>query len=76
VTNTGTGSTAGWRVTWTWPGSQSIVNYWNAAVTSSGTSVTATNVSYNGAIAGGGNTTFGIQLNGASTTPTLTCTAS
>jgi endo-1,4-beta-xylanase len=75
VTNTGTGSTAGWRVTWTWPGSQSIVNYWNAAVTSSGSSVTATNLSYNGAIAAGGNTTFGIQLNGASATPTLTCTA-
>lgn len=75
MTNTGTGSTAGWRVTWR-PGSQSIVNYWNAAVTSSGTSVTATNVSYKGAIAAGGNTTFGIQLNGASATPTLTCSAS
>src|ERR1035437_10152702 len=75
MTNTGTGSTAGWRVPRTWPGSQSIVNYWNAAVTSSGSSVTATNLSYNGAIAAGGNTTFGIQLNGASATPTLTCTA-
>jgi poly(hydroxyalkanoate) depolymerase family esterase len=76
VTNTGTGSTTGWRVAWTWPGSQSIVNYWNAAVTSSGSSVTATNLSYNGAIAAGGNTTFGMQANGASATPTLTCTAS
>jgi acetylxylan esterase len=77
VTNTGTGSTAGWRVTWTWLGSQSIVNYWNAALTSSGSSVTATNLSYNGAIAAGGNTTFGFQasFSGTNATPTLSCSA-
>jgi cellulose 1,4-beta-cellobiosidase len=76
VTNTGTSPTAGWRVTWTWPGSQSFVNYWNASISQSGSAVTATNLSYNGSIAAGGSTTFGMQLNGSSATPALTCTAS
>jgi cellulose 1,4-beta-cellobiosidase len=35
-------------------------------------------MSYNGAIAGGGNTTFGFQANfsGTNATPTLSCSAS
>jgi hypothetical protein len=33
-------------------------------------------MSYNGALGVGGNTTFGMQVNGSSATPTLTCTAS
>jgi cellulose 1,4-beta-cellobiosidase len=39
--------------------------------------VTATNLSYNGALAAGGNTTFGFQagFSGANTAPTLTCSA-
>ena len=49
---------------WTWPGSQTITNSWNATVTSSGAAVTANSLSYNGAIGVGGNTSFGIQANG------------
>jgi hypothetical protein len=38
--------------------------------------VTVTNASYNGAIAAGGNTTFGFTGSGPSTpTPTLTCSS-
>jgi cellulose 1,4-beta-cellobiosidase len=39
--------------------------------------VTATNLSYNGAIAPGGNTSFGFQasFSGTNTNPTLTCSA-
>jgi chitodextrinase len=78
VTNTGTAATKGWKVTWTWGGNQQIVNSWNATLTSSGSSVTATNLGYNGAIAAGGNTSFGLQANytGTNTAPTLTCTTS
>ena len=77
VTDTGTAATKGWKVTWTWGGNQQIVNSWNATLTSSGNSVTATNLGYNGAIAAGGNTSFGLQANytGTNTAPTLTCTA-
>jgi len=77
VSNPGTVATKTWRVTWTWIGNQSIVNSWSAAVTSSGASVTANNLSYNGAIAAGGKTTFGLQagFSGSITAPTLSCSA-
>ena len=73
----GSAATKTWRVTWTWGGSQAITNSWNATVTSSGTAVTATNLSYNGAIAAAGNTAFGFQasFSGTNTVPTLSCSA-
>ena len=78
VTNTGTVATKAWKVTWTWGGNQAVVNTWNATLTSSGTAVTAVNLSYNSAIAAGGNTTFGFQasFSGTNTVPALTCAAS
>jgi chitodextrinase len=78
VTNTGTRPTAGWRVNWTWGGNQQVTNAWNAAESHSGQSETVTNAGYNGAIAPGGNTSFGFQAtySGNNTSPTLTCTAS
>ncbi len=75
VTNNGSAATAGWRVTWTWPGSQTFVNVWNATRSGAGASVTMTNMSYNGAISPGANTTFGFQANGAAVIPALTCAA-
>ncbi|WP_304941263.1 GH12 family glycosyl hydrolase domain-containing protein [Streptacidiphilus carbonis] len=78
VTNKGSAATHGWTVTWTWPNGQQETSYWNAALTQTGSAVTATNLSYNGAIPAGGNTTFGLQgtWNGSNGTPTLSCTAS
>jgi len=66
-----------WRVTWTWGGNQAISNSWNATVTSGGTAVTATNLSYNGAVAAGGHGAFGFQasFSGTNTAPTLSCSA-
>ena len=77
VNNTGTVATKTWKVTWTWSGNQAIVNSWNAAVTSSGTSVTALNMAYNNVIAPGGNSQWGLQasFSGTITAPTLTCSA-
>ena len=71
----GSSAITAWTVTWTWPSGQTMVNFWNAGVTTSGSSVTAKNLSYNGSLGAGGNTTFGMQLNGSSATPTLTCSA-
>jgi endoglucanase len=78
ITNNSATATKGWKVTWTWPGNQQITNSWNATVTQSGTSVSATNLSYNGAIAPGGSTSFGMQAtySGSNAAPTLTVTAS
>jgi len=77
VSNTGTAPTKTWKVTWTWPGTQAIVNAWNATVTSSGKAVSAANASSNGVVAGGKNTSFGFQASysGTNTNPTLTCSA-
>jgi len=78
VTNSGSAATHGWKVTWTWGGNQQITNVWNGVESHSGQSETVTNASYNGSIAGGGNTSFGFQANysGSNPTPTLSCTAS
>ncbi|MFC7480208.1 CotH kinase family protein [Luedemannella flava] len=67
----------GWRVTWTFANGQTVTQSWGATVTASGSAVTATNVSYNGALAGGASTTFGFlgSWNGTNTAPSVTCTA-
>jgi hypothetical protein len=77
VSNTGTIATRSWKVSWTWPGNQSIVNGWNATIATSGSAVTAASMGYNGAISAGGNTTFGFQagFGGTNALPTLTCSA-
>ncbi len=78
VTNNGTAATTGWKVTWSFGGNQTVSNMWNAGYTQSGASVTAANMSYNGALAAGGNTSFGFgaTYSGTNAVPTLTCTAS
>lgn len=63
VTVADNGGTAinGWTLTFTFPGDQEITNAWNATVTQTGASVTATNLSYNATISPGGSQTFGFQ---------------
>ncbi len=72
ITNTGTSTINGWTLTFSFPGDQKITNSWNATATQSGTAVTATNASYDGTIAPGGNTSFGFQgtWNSSDATPT------
>ncbi|WP_307801986.1 cellulose binding domain-containing protein, partial [Microbispora triticiradicis] len=40
----------GWRLTWSFPAGQTITQLWNGTHTQSGSQVTVTNASYNGAI--------------------------
>jgi len=77
VANSGTAATKGWNVTFSWPGSQTISQIWNATQTQSGAAVTATNLSYNGAIPAGGTTTFGLLGTGSapSSLPSVICSA-
>ncbi|GAA4730999.1 cellulase family glycosylhydrolase [Phytohabitans rumicis] len=67
----------GWTVTWTFANGQAVSQAWNATVTSSGASVTARNVSYNGSLGAGASTTFGFigSWNGTNGVPTLSCSA-
>jgi O-glycosyl hydrolase len=76
VTNNGSATINGWTVRWTLPSGQSITQLWNGALTVSASFVTVTNLSYNGTVAPGGNTTFGFTGAGPATpTPALSCTS-
>jgi mannan endo-1,4-beta-mannosidase len=61
VTNTGTASITGWRVTFTLPAGHAIVGSWNAVLSGTTGTITATNMGYNGNLAPNANTSFGFQ---------------
>ncbi len=61
ITNNGASAINGWNLGFTFAGDQKITNAWNATTNQSGEAVTATNMSYNAAIAPGGGTSFGFQ---------------
>jgi hypothetical protein len=65
VTDSGSTAINGWTVKYSWPGSQTITQIWNATDTQSGAAVTVTNMSYNGSLSPGGSTTFGLLGSGA-----------
>ncbi|WP_127502044.1 cellulase family glycosylhydrolase [Actinoplanes solisilvae] len=71
VTNLGDTVTS-WRLNWTFPAGQRVTQPWNAAVTTSGTAVTATNLSYNGTITTGATTSFGFNGSWTGTNPAPT----
>ncbi|GIJ57731.1 hydrolase [Virgisporangium aurantiacum] len=62
----------GWTLTWTYTGDQRVTNGWNATVRQSDQTVTATNLSWNGSLAPGGSTEFGVQGTWTSANPTPT----
>lgn len=74
----GSSAITGWTVTWTFANGQSVSQVWNATVSSSGSTVTARNVSYNGSLGAGASATFGFlgSWNGTNSVPALSCTAS
>ncbi|WP_369807673.1 cellulose binding domain-containing protein [Glycomyces sp. NRRL B-16210] len=64
-----------WSLQWTWPGDQAITSHWNADLNTTGTSVTATDVGWNGTIAAGQSLeVFGFIATGAGSAPQITCT--
>lgn len=71
----GSAAIKSWRVQLTYPGTPPVQQAWNATLTTSGNTVTATNAGYNGAVAAGASTSFGFLANGAAATPTLSCSA-
>jgi mannan endo-1,4-beta-mannosidase len=73
----GAAAIKGWTVTWTFANGQAVTQAWSATVTSSGSAVTARNMSYNGSLAAGGSTSFGFlaSWNGTNSVPAASCTA-
>lgn len=79
VQNTGTTASTGWTATFTFTGGQQLSQAWNTAYTQSGSTVTARNVTYNGALAPGGSASFGFLASWNNTTnpvPAASCTLS
>ena len=75
VKNTSSGTLNGWKLGWTFPGSQAISNLWNGSYAQSGETVTVTNASYNGSLAAGATSTVGFTATGSSASPSsVTCT--
>lgn len=75
VTNTGTSSRSGWTASWQYAGSNRITSAWNV-VFSGSNPYTASNLSWNGTLAGGQSIEFGFQGNtngGSVETPAVTC---
>ncbi|MBS2967043.1 cellulose binding domain-containing protein, partial [Actinocrinis puniceicyclus] len=70
ITNLGS-SLSSWTLTWSFGAGQSITQLWNGTYTQSGSNVSVTNVSYNGSIPSGGNTSFGFNgsWNGSNPVP-------
>jgi hypothetical protein len=66
----------GWTVKWDLASGQTISSGWNGTFTTSGATVTVTNVNWNGPLKANASTSFGFVANGTPSTPTLSCTAS
>ncbi|MFJ8577791.1 glycoside hydrolase family 9 protein [Micromonospora sp. NPDC093277] len=70
LTNTGTTAINSWTVAFTFPNTgQKVGQGWSANFTQTGTSVTATNLSYNGTLAPGASTGFGFNGTHTGTNP-------
>ncbi len=64
-----------WTVQWSAGNGQTITQVWNGTLSTSGSTVTVRNASYNGAVPASGSVTFGFLANGTPSTPTPTCTS-
>jgi len=73
----GSSAISGWTVTLTFANGQRVTQAWNATVTTSGSTATARNVSYNGSLGAGGSANFGFlgSWTGSNGAPTLSCSA-
>ncbi|MFC7534152.1 cellulase family glycosylhydrolase [Actinoplanes sp. GCM10030250] len=72
----GSSAITGWTVTWTYANGQTVTSHWSSTITSSGSTVTARNATWNGRLSAGATTSFGFlgSWTGSNPTPTLTCT--
>lgn len=78
VMNTGRTQINGWTVTLLAPSGQTVVQVWNASLPGSGSSVTVSNLAWNGSLGVGASTSFGFtgDTSGADpVAPELTCSA-
>jgi cellulase/cellobiase CelA1 len=71
----GSSAISGWTVRWTLGSGQTITQVWSGTLTTSGSSVSVGNASYNGSLQASASTTFGFLANGTPSSVTLTCSS-
>ncbi|SCL31733.1 cellulose binding domain-containing protein [Micromonospora inyonensis] len=69
MTNTGGTAVNPWRVTWSWPTVVTLASGWNATVTQSVGTVTATAPTWTPSLGAGASVTIGFTANGPTSTP-------
>ncbi|MEV0000684.1 cellulose binding domain-containing protein [Micromonospora sp. NPDC050980] len=62
VRNEGTEPVAGWLVSWRWSGDERVQSVWGGVAEGAGPDVAVRNASWNGTLAPGGSTTFGLLV--------------
>ncbi|GAA0362739.1 glycoside hydrolase family 6 protein [Actinoallomurus spadix] len=72
----GSSAISGWKLTIPLPGGVSIGQLWNGTLTTSGSTATVTNVSWNGTLAAGATAQIGFTATGTASSLTPACTAS
>ncbi|GAA3767498.1 cellulose binding domain-containing protein [Micromonospora maritima] len=75
VTNTGTVPLTGWRLVWSYDNGEQVSQGWNATVTQDGSTVAATNATFNGNVTPAGSTIIGLLGTGQpdSKAPAVAC---
>lgn len=65
----------GWTVQWTFTNGEQVTQLWGATYTTSGSTVTARNATWNGTLAANASTSFGYTGSGTPKAVTATCTS-
>jgi len=73
IVTAGASAISGWTVRWDLANGQTITQVWNGTLVAGGSSVSVSNVAYNGSVPAGGSATFGFLGNGTASSPVLTC---
>lgn len=72
VRNIGTEPTQSWLVSWRWTGDERIQSIWGGVAERAGENVTVRNASWNGTLAPGASTTFGVLVAASSASAGIT----
>ena len=71
----GSSAINGWTLTWTQPSGNTIIQLWSGTLTTSGSSVTVKNLSWNGSLNAVQSAQIGFLGTGSTTVPAVTCTS-
>jgi Cellobiohydrolase A (1,4-beta-cellobiosidase A) len=74
VSNNGSGSISGWTLALNFDEDPQLTGGWNASISQSGNTISASNISWNGNLASGQSTSFGFQGNSDGSLSTPSCT--